>query len=117
MSFYQNPDLHFDLLIFILGIKFCKSKEIFKLVDKKSLINGLELVGSNLDVGSTVGRIESLISKMPEIMTLTISLSLHTSTHCESLCIFSKKLVYGTMRRHRANCQTSLKRFWKNSTR
>jgi len=32
--------------------------EIFKLVDKKSLINGLEPVGSNLDVGSTVGRIE-----------------------------------------------------------
>ena len=66
MSFYQKPDLLFDLVlvIFIFGaIFFCKSKEIFKLVDKKSLINGLEPVGSNLDVGSTIGRIESLISR------------------------------------------------------
>lgn len=99
MSLYQNPDLHFDSLIFILGVKICKSKEIFKLVDKKSLINGLEPVGSNLDVGSTVGRIEWLISRsiwISEIMTLTNSLSLTHICPLWKSMHFSKKLVYGT---------------------
>lgn len=32
--------------------------EIFKLIDKQSLINGLEPVGAKLDAGAVVGRIE-----------------------------------------------------------